>query len=96
MEPAATIIGKLGGDTAVAEALGIHRTRVANWKRAKRVGGTDGRVPQWHIQKLIELGATKGLDLTFNDFAWPAPFVTQDGSKIDRRSGRSVPRGEAA
>jgi hypothetical protein len=72
MEPASTIIKLLGGDTVVAEALGIHRTRVSNWKRPKAGGGTDGRVPQWHIQKLIEIGAEKGHALTFNDFAWPA------------------------
>ncbi len=71
MEPASTIIKLLGGDTAVADALGIHRTRVSNWKRPKAGGGTDGRVPQWHIQKMIEMARERGHELTFNDFAWP-------------------------
>ena len=31
MEPAATIIKRLGGPTAVAQIAGVHRTRVSNW-----------------------------------------------------------------
>lgn len=72
MEPANTIIALLGGPSAVARAVGVHRTRVANWKRPKIKGGTDGRVPQDHIPKLLEMASTHGVALSPADF-FPAP-----------------------
>jgi hypothetical protein len=68
MEPAASIIAKLGGDTAVASITGVHRTRVANWKRAKDVGGTGGSIPFRHAEALIDAAKAKGISLKADDF----------------------------
>lgn len=68
MEPAASIIKLLGGDTAVAEITGVHRTRVANWKRAKDVGGTGGVIPFKHVPMLLNAAREQGKALTADDF----------------------------
>lgn len=64
LEPAHSVVAKLGGDTVVAAALGIHRTRVAAWKRDKRRGGTGGRIPAWHIPFLLKLARKCSVPLT--------------------------------
>ncbi|CAN2532568.1 hypothetical+protein [Methylocapsa aurea] len=53
LEPAASIIHVLGGDTEVSRLVGVHRTRVSNWKRAKEHGGTGGFIPQRHHQTIL-------------------------------------------
>lgn len=68
MEPANSIINKLGGDTAVAAIAGVHRTRVANWKRPKEAGGTGGSIPFKHAEVLIEAARAKGVSLSAEDF----------------------------
>lgn len=68
MEPAASIISALGGDTAVAAITGVHRTRVANWKRPKATGGTGGVIPLKHISKLLDAARAKDIPLTAAQF----------------------------
>lgn len=68
MEPASSIISKLGGDTAVAAITGVHRTRVANWKRSKDSGGTGGTIPFRHVPKLLEAAQRADIALTAGDF----------------------------
>lgn len=68
MEPAAKIIGLLGGDTAVAQIARVHRTRVANWKRPKEVGGTGGVIPFRHVPALLEAAKSMGVELATDDF----------------------------
>ena len=68
MDPSHSIIRKLGGPTAVSNALGIHRTRVSNWSRPRSVGGSNGRIPQSHIEPLLALAREKGVDLSILDF----------------------------
>lgn len=68
MEPAHSIIAKLGGDTQVASITGVHRTRVANWKRPKASGGTGGAIPFKHVPTLIAAAAERGIEMDANDF----------------------------
>jgi len=68
MEPAASIITKLGGDTKVAEIVGVHRTRVSNWKRPKTAGGTGGAIPFKHVPALIAAAKALGESLSADDF----------------------------
>jgi hypothetical protein len=79
MEPAQTIIRKLGGPSAVAKAVGVHRTRVSNWARPRALGGTGGAVPHWHVSKLLEYARATGADLSEADFA-PQPQSTETGA----------------
>lgn len=66
MEPARTIITDLGGPTAVARICGVHRTRVSNWMRPRKVGGTGGIIPQKHhrviLNELHKLGIKKSAE----------------------------------
>ena len=68
MEPAQTIIRKLGGPNAVAGIVEVHRTRVSSWQRSRDSGGTDGRIPQNHIPKLLAFARENGIDLSAADF----------------------------
>jgi hypothetical protein len=68
MEPAASIIKNLGGDTVVASITGVHRTRVANWKRPKEAGGTGGAIPFRHVPALIKAANDQGIALSADDF----------------------------
>lgn len=68
MEPARSIVTKLGGPSAVAEAIGIHRTRVSNWQRSRAQGGTGGIIPQRHHLALMDLAEAKGVALSADDF----------------------------
>lgn len=69
MEPAATIIAKLGGPSAVSKAAGVHRTRVSNWMRPREKGGTGGIIPHWHVHALMSFAAEIGVQLEAKDFA---------------------------
>ena len=62
MEPASTIIEKLGGVAAVARLTGVHRTRVSNWKRPRADGGTGGRIPQSHHVTLLRAARENGIE----------------------------------
>lgn len=72
MEPAQTIIQKLGGPTAVAGLVGIHRTRVSSWQRSQERGGTGGRIPQGHIPTLLQAARERGIELSADDFLPPS------------------------
>lgn len=67
-EPAATIVSKLGGPTAVASIVGVHRTRVSNWMRDRSSGGTGGVIPMKHVAKLLEYAKSNGVDIKAEDF----------------------------
>ena len=73
MEPAASIIKNLGGDTVVASITGVHRTRVANWKRPKDAGGTGGAIPFRHVPALLQAAKIRGISLSTDDFLPSAP-----------------------
>lgn len=72
MEPAQSIIKKLGGPDKVADICGVHRTRVFAWKRKKVERGTGGVIPMKHIPVLLAHAASSGVDLSASDFIPPA------------------------
>ena len=63
MEPASSIIEALGGAAIVADAAGVHRTRVYKWQSPKEKGGTNGLIPSWHIPTLLRFGDRRGIDI---------------------------------
>lgn len=87
MEPARTIITKLGGVAAVSRLARVHRTRVSNWMRPKERGGTGGIIPQRHIRCLLDAAQRSGVALTAEDFF---PLENADGAS----PLPSVPAGE--
>ena len=72
MEPAQTIIDRMGGPNEVARITGAHRTRVSNWKRPKESGGTGGMIPFKHVPALLKAADEKGVELSADDFLPPA------------------------
>jgi hypothetical protein len=71
MEPAQTIIAKLGGPGVVAGVVKVHRTRVSNWKRPRTSGGTDGLIPQRYHRPLLDYANEKSIELNAEDFLAP-------------------------
>lgn len=52
----------------VAEAVGIHRTRVSMWQAPRERGGTGGLVPYRHVRRLMEFSQSRGVVLKPEDF----------------------------
>jgi len=95
VEPAKTIIRRLGGPSAVASLLGVHRTRVSSWQRSRTSGGTSGRIPQNHIPELLAYARRHGIDLRAEDFLSaeaPSQKGDQWASRPDRKdASRTLP-----
>jgi hypothetical protein len=77
MNPAQTIIDKLGGVSVVAEVASVHRTRVSNWKRPREKGGTGGIIPQRHHRSLLDYAKAKQINLTADEFLAPSQVEAQ-------------------
>lgn len=87
MEPAQTIVRKLGGPNAVADITGVHRTRVSNWMRPKEAGGTGGTIPFKHVPALIAAAKDAGVELQADDFLpalVPAPAASDVAAPAER------------
>lgn len=61
MEPAQSIIDKLGGPAAVAAMAKVHRTRPYGWLKT-------GIIPLQHIPKLVAAARAKRIKLSTDDF----------------------------
>lgn len=72
----------MGGDTVVASIAGVHRTRVANWKRPKDAGGTGGAIPFRHVPALIKAAQSKGIALSADSFLPVVPKVAPRRRKV--------------
>jgi len=68
MEPAATIIAKLGGERAVAAATGTAYTAPYRWQHPREKGGTGGLIPQRYHLKLLAFAQLKGVELDAAEF----------------------------
>lgn len=79
MEPAQTIVNKLGGPSVVAKIANVHRTRVSNWMRPKEAGGTGGVIPFKHVPSLLAAAKAKDVVLEVSDFL-PRPAETESAA----------------
>jgi hypothetical protein len=68
LDPARTVIERIGGVMAAAEATGKNRTRVYRWMRPRAVGGTDGLIPSRYHRDLLDYAKKNGRPLTPDDF----------------------------
>lgn len=71
LEPAESIISKLGGPAVVASVVAVHRTRVSNWKRPKDKGGTGGLIPQQYHRILLDHARDNSIALSAEEFLPP-------------------------
>lgn len=71
MEPAHSIIQRLGGPAAVSARLGTSYTAPYRWQHPLEKGGTGGLIPQKHHRSLLALAAELGVELSADDFLAP-------------------------
>lgn len=68
MEPAKTIIRKLGGEAKVAEIAGVAFTAPYRWQHAKDKRGTGGIIPQRHHRALLDFAHRNDIPLVAEEF----------------------------
>lgn len=69
VEPAYSIIRKLGGDARVAEICGLEdRTTPYRWRQPKAKRGSGGVIPSRHLPVLLKYARTKRIPLKAADF----------------------------
>lgn len=86
MEPASTIIKKLGGAAVVAKITGTAYTAPYRWQHARANGGTDGLIPQRYHPVLLEYARANEIPLSPAEFLSPllfedAPSSAEEGAK---------------
>lgn len=64
MEPAASIIIRLGGEKAVSKITGLALTAPYRWQYPVEKGGTGGLIPQKHHVALLDYARAHGIELT--------------------------------
>ena len=67
LNPAKSIIGKLGGPEPVASVTGRSLSRVYRWMYPAERGGTGGVIPQRYHRALLEAARAKGIPLSADD-----------------------------
>ena len=90
LEPAHSIIEKLGGPAMAAEASGADVSRVRRWRLPKnpkdtKNSGTGGIIPASRHQRILDWARAHGKSLTPEDF-----FVGRDSPNSRSRNGPGV------
>lgn len=68
MEPAHSIIRRLGGEAVVATITGTASTAPYRWQYPRDKGGTGGIIPQRHHLALLDYANAVSIALTPSDF----------------------------
>ncbi|SEE60230.1 hypothetical protein SAMN05519104_6692 [Rhizobiales bacterium GAS188] len=68
MEPASSIIEKLGGEAVIKQVTGTAYTAPYRWQHRREKGGTGGLIPQRYHRALLDYARSKGIELTAEDF----------------------------
>lgn len=68
LEPANSVIAKMGGAGTVSTVVGKHVSRVYRWMHPKERGGTGGFVPHEDAVKLLEYAQLNEIKLCPADF----------------------------
>lgn len=68
MEPASSIIKKLGGHAVVSQITRTARPTPYNWEKAREQKGTGGIIPLRHVQVLLDYARTQQISLKYEDF----------------------------
>lgn len=68
LDPAFSVIARLGGDEKVAEILDRHPASVRKWTYPEDSGGTGGLIPTACATKLLEYARKKKIPLEADDF----------------------------
>lgn len=68
MEPASTIIKKLGGPAKVAEVAQVATNAPYRWQYPREKGGTGGSIPQRHHRKLLDYARSNNIEISAEEF----------------------------
>lgn len=68
LEPAFTIVERLGGKSHVAESLGLDKSTLSRWCQPKP-WGTGGVIPQKYWPRMLELARQAGVDIALEELA---------------------------
>lgn len=71
MEPASSIIAKLGGEAVVSDVTGTAYTAPYRWQYPRERKGTGGIIPQRHHPQLLAFARSKGIPLKAEEFLPP-------------------------
>ena len=69
LEPAFTVIERLGGKGNVAEALKLDKSTLSRWCQP-RPNGTGGMIPQRYWPALTKLARSCGVNITVQELAF--------------------------
>lgn len=76
MDPAKTIIERLGGEAVVSKITGTAYTAPYRWQHSREKGGTGGLIPQKHHRALLIYAREHDIALSSDDFALPLDAPT--------------------
>ena len=68
LEPAHSIVKKLGGAGIVADITGLSRVQIYRWQYPRQKGGTGGTIPYSYVETLLAEAKSKGVALEPSDF----------------------------
>jgi hypothetical protein len=68
LEPAFTVIERLGGKSNVAESLKLDKSTLSRWCQP-RPNGTGGMIPQRYWSALTKLARSSGVNITVQELA---------------------------
>lgn len=68
LEPASTVLTKIGGVEVAAQVTGKHPSRIYRWTYPRAKGGTGGVVPHDDATKLLKHAQANGIALVPSDF----------------------------
>lgn len=88
MEPAQSIIHKLGGEAAVSAITKTASTAPYRWQYPRDKGGTGGRIPQRYHPVLLNYAQEHAIALSAEDFLPPdysPSSVPDQGEPVPQR-----------
>ncbi|WP_210162767.1 hypothetical protein [Kaistia adipata] len=68
LDPARSVIAKLGGPEVVRGITGKSLTRIYRWMYPASRGGTEGVIPHLDARKLLQFAQANGIELEPRDF----------------------------
>ncbi len=68
IEPAYSVVEKLGGKAAVADELGLDKSTLSRWCQPQPQG-TGGMIPQRYWPKLVEMARGRKVRITLKELS---------------------------
>lgn len=69
LDPAYTVVERLGGKSAVAQQLGLSKAQMTRWCAPADAGGTGGVIPQKYWPQLLQMARLQKVRLTVKELA---------------------------